>query len=311
MTKLPADAHRLMSRQHGVASTSQLSETGLSPRQIQHLADTGQLIHLRRGAYASPSAEISELARCAALCLARPDLTIAGPTAGRIWSFRHVSPDRRIHVIAPPHAQPASDRATSVYRTAAIHLEDVIVRPDGIRVTSRARTALDLARHLEPQRLLSIIEQAMRDGGVTDSDMRRTAIDWISPRRPWISKFLGQLDRRVPGKAADSKPEVDLGQALLEAGVRGIERQVSIDLPGYGPARFDLAVPDLRWAIEVDVHPSHEEHGGAASDRRRDAGAVALDWLVSRVPRERLRGWFDDVVDELLCVFRARTAALR
>ncbi len=141
--------------------------------------------------------------------------------------------------------------------------------------------------------------------------MRRTAVDWVSPRRPWIVKFLAELDRRVPGRAADSTPEVDLGQALLEAGVLGIERQVSIDLPGYGPARFDLAVPDLRWAIEVDVHPTHEEHGGAASDRRRDAGAVALDWLVSRVSRERFNGWFDDVVDDLVSVFRARHAALR
>lgn len=311
MTKLSADAHRLMSQQYGVASSRQLLTTGLSPRQVQHLADTGQLVRVARGAYASPSVELSELARCVALCLARQDLVVAGPTAGRIWNFRHVSRDLRIHVIAPPHAQPSTDPRIAVYRTAAIYPDDVIVRPDGLRVTSRARTALDLARHVEPRQLMSIIEQAMRDGNLSDCDMRRPAVDWISPQRRWLTTYLEQLDRRLPGKPADSRPEVDLGQALLDAGIHGLERQFDIDLPEYGPARFDLAIPAIRWAIEVDVHPTHRDHEGAASDRRRDAGAVALDWLVSRVSRERYERWFGDVVTDLVQIYHARHGALR
>jgi hypothetical protein len=311
MTQLPAAAHRLMSQQHGVASAAQLVGTGLTNRQLQHLADTGQLIHLVRGAYASPSRAIDELTRCAALCLARRDVVVAGPTAGRLWSFRHVARDRRLHLIAPPRAQPCRDRGVAVYRTAAIHAEDIIARPDGIRVTSRPRTALDLSRHVGSHELLSIIEQAMLDGNHGDADMRRTAVDWISPQRRWLDVYLRQLDRRVPGKPAESKPEVDLGQALTEAGVQPLHRQFSIDLPGYGPARFDLAVPDISWAIEIDVHPSHETIGGTASDHRRDVGAVALGWLVTRVTRARYLGSFDEVVTDLTSIYRARTTAMR
>ncbi len=311
MTKLPAAAHRLMSQQHGAASARQLVDAGLTSRQLQHLADTGQLIHLVRGAYASPSRAIDELTRCAALCLARRDVVIAGPTAGRLWGFRHVSRDRRLHVIAPPRAQPCRDQRVAVYRTAAIHAEDIVARTDGIRVTSRPRTALDLSRHVAPQELLSIIEQAMRDGNHGDHDMRRTAVDWISPQRRWLFSYLQQLDRRVPGKPAESKPEVDLGQALLEKGVQPLHRQFSIDLPGYGHARFDLAVPDINWAIEIDVHPTHETFSGEASDHRRDVGAVALGWLVTRVSRDRYLAWFDEVVADLVSIFRARTAAMR
>jgi len=311
MTKLSGAAHRLMSQQHGAVSARQLLDTGLTTRQLQHLAESGQLVHLVRGAYASPSRTIDELTRCAALCLARRDVVIAGPTAGRLWAFRHVSRDRRVHVIAPPRAQPCRDQRVAVYRSAAIHPEDVVVRPDGIRVTSRPRTALDLSRHVAPHELLSIIEQAMRDGYHSDADMRRTAVDWISPQRPWLIDYLRQLDRRVPGKPAESRPEVDLGQALLEAGVQPLERQFSLDLPGYGPARFDLAVPDINWAIEVDVHPTHEDVSGAGSDRQRDVGAVALGWLVTRVSRDRYNGWFDEVVADLVSIFRARTTAVR
>lgn len=311
MTKLPVAAHRTMARQHGVASSVQLHQHGLSTRQISHLADSGQLIHVERGAYATPSIELDELGRCAAICLARCDVAIAGPTAGRIWGFRHVAADRRLHVIAPPHAQPASRRSVAVYRTAAIHGHDIVHRADGIRVTTRARTALDLARHLGPTPLLSVIEQAMHDGGLSDAEMREVAVDWMSPQRPWLSTYLRQFDRRIAGPAAESKAEVDLGQALETAGVTGLVRQFEIELPGYGRARFDLAVPALRWAIEVDVHPVHEETSGRASDARRDAGAVALDWLVSRVSRDEFQRSLDDVVRNLVDVFRARSSARR
>ena len=311
MTKLPAAAHRTMALQHGVVSSRQLRAHGLSTRQIHHLAQTGQLTHLERGAYASPSVFPDELGRCAALCLARPDVAIAGPTAGRIWNFRHVAADRRIHLIAPPRSQPASRPSVAIYRTAAIHDDDIVRRPDGIRVTSRARTALDLSRHLSPDRLLSVIEQAMRDGGLCAGDMRRVAADWMSPQRPWLRRYLEQLDRRIAGPAAESKPEVDLGQALRAAGVPGLVRQFEIELPGYGHARFDLAVPRVRWAVEVDVHPVHTETLGRRSDQRRDAAAVALDWLVSRVPQIEFNRSFDDVVRHLVNVFRARSSAMR
>ena len=106
MTKLPAAAHRLMSQQHGVASARQLVDTGLTTRQLQHLADTGQLIHLVRGAYASPSRAIDELARCAALCLARRD---AGHRRTDGWTPLGVPP----RVPRPTHPR---DRPTT--RTA-------------------------------------------------------------------------------------------------------------------------------------------------------------------------------------------------
>ncbi len=303
MTYLPPEAHALFERQHGVASIEQLEMCGLSRRQVEHLERNGALFNVLRGAYRSPSVPETELGRCAALCVARPGVAIAGPTAGRLHGFRRVSGDRRIHLIAQPGAQPATvDPRVVTYRTAAIHPHDVIARPDGIRVTSQPRTALDLARSLRFGDLVSVIEQAMHDGAASDAEMRAVAVDWVR-RRPWVRRYLAALDCRLGGGAAESHPEVRVGRALRAAGVHGVVRQFRIELNGYGWAKFDLAVPRLRWAIEVDVFPTHEELAGAWSDRRRDDAATRLGWVVDRITRSRYESAFEDEIRSLTAQF--------
>ncbi len=300
MARLTPQAHRLFATQHGVAGVDQLIAAGLSPRQIKRLEAEGSLILVLRGAYRTPSVELDELGRCAAVCSARPAVIVAGPTAGRLWEFRRIPRDRRIHVIGPPVSQPAIAPWVVTYRTAAIRATDVITRDDGIRVTTRARTAFDLARHLAPGDLRSVIEQAMYDGGYTAQDMLDVASEWLSPRRPWASTFGRLVEARLAGGAAESHPEVRVGNALERAGVRGLVRQFRIDIPPYGRARFDLAVPRLLWAIEIDVHPTHEETAGRAADRRRDDAAAALGWSVSRISAHDYTNGFDLSIATLL-----------
>ena len=285
MTHLTSSAHRFFARQHGIASVSQLRSSGLSPRAIERLEQVGAIELVLRGAYRTASVELDDLGRCSAVCLARPNTVVAGPTAGRLWDLRRLPHDRRIHVIAPPASNPAIARWVVPYRTAAIHPHDVVERSDGIRVTTRERTAFDLARHLDPDSLLSVIEQVMRDGQLDEPAMRAVAVDWISPQRPWAWSYLRQLDRRLSGGAAESHPEVVVATALDAAGVHGLVRQFELRIPGYGPARFDLAIPRLRWAIEIDVFPTHDETIGRARDRRRDAAASSAGWITHRLDR--------------------------
>jgi hypothetical protein len=196
------------------------------------------------------------------------------------------------------------------YRTAAIHREDVIERQDGIRITSRPRTALDLARVVTPADLRSIIEQAMHDGSHTAAEMSAVAADWLSPRRSWVRVFLDQLARRTTGAAAESHFELVLAEALRAAGVGGLETQFHIELPGYGPARFDLAVPSRRWAIEVDVFPTHGETVGRAADQRRDRAASSAGWCTSRVGELDFGDRLPQTVAELMGTYaRLRTVA--
>lgn len=290
---LTTRAHQLFATQHGVASVEQLCQGGLSTRQIELLADAGALELVLRGAYRSPSRAFDEMARCSGVCLARPRAVVAGLTAGRLWGFRGLPRDRRIHVIVPPASNPAIADWVVPYRTAAIHPDDMIQRADGIRVTTRERTAFDLARHLGPDRLLSVIEQAMHDGRIDEPQMRDVAVDWMSRQRPWVWHYLRQLDRRLAGGPAESHPEIIVVAALTAAGVRGLVRQHELVIPGYGPARFDLAVPRLLWAIEVDIFPTHDQTLGQARDRRRDAAAALAGWTTRRLDRRTYDTDFD------------------
>jgi very-short-patch-repair endonuclease len=304
MAHLSPRAHAVLASQHGVASVEQLLDAGLTRRQLRHLQHAGALDLALRGAYRTPSAPVGELGQCAAVCLARPDVAIAGPTAGRLWGFRRLPPDRRIHVIAPRASNPAIARWVVPYRTDALHPDDdVLERGDGIRLTSRARTTFDLARWLGPDDLLSVIEQAASDGHLSDDHFIAVAADWISPQRPWARSFLAALDRRVPGGAAESHPEVRVGDALRRAGVLGLVRQHELDLPGHGRARFDLAVPWLRWAIEVDLHPTHRETLGASTDLRRDRAAEAVGWTTTRITEREYHHHFDETIADLASMY--------
>lgn len=311
MAHLNAAAHRHFATHHGIASVDQLIACGLTFDRIQRIRQDGGLQLVLPGAYRTPSAPFDELARCAAVSIAHPEVTIAGPTAGRLWGFRRLPDDRRIHVVAPPRSHPTRISWVAPYRTAAIHDRDIIERGDGIRLTSRARTAFEHARFVGPLDLRSIIEQAMRDGRLSEAEMQEVAVDWLSPRRPWARRFLEQLERRVRGGAAESHYEVLLGERLEAAGVCGLVRQHAIVLPGYGAARFDLAVPDLRWAIEVDVHPSHGETQGLRSDHHRDESARSQGWLVSRVSEEGFGPALPATVDALCRIYRSRRQGRR
>ncbi len=283
MAHFTTEALEFLRTHHGIATAADLQRCGLSAPAVRSLVEAGNLATVLKGAYHLPAVTLDEMTRCAAVCASHPELAISGPTAGRLWGLRRLPRDRRIHVLAPPASHPASARWVVPYRTAAVHPCDVVRRSDGINVTSRARTALDLARFVSPTDLLSIIEQVIRDGDLGDDELRAVAVDWMSTQRPWIRRFLELLDGRLHGGPAESHGETVLGDALAAAGVVGLVRQYRIDLPGYGPARFDLAVPSVRLAIEVDLHPTHSETDGRRRDAARDVAAGRIGWAVERV----------------------------
>lgn len=288
MTHLPGSALEHLRTHHGVASIDALLRHGVTIHGVRRLRESGQIVQVLEGVYHHRLVPFDEPARCVAVCSAHPEAVISAVTAGRLWGFRRLPRDNRIHGLFPPASQPTLASWVVPYRTSAFQDDDVVERTDGITLTSRARTAFDLARHLPDTNLLSVMEQAMHDGHFGPDVLWTVAEPWLSPRRPWARRFVGLLSRRIDGAGAESHPEVLVGSALVSAGVRGLHRQHCIDLPGYGRARFDLAIPDLRWAIEVDAHPTHRETAGAASDERRDLAATHIGWTVTRLGPEQL-----------------------
>ena len=50
-----------------------------------------------------------------------------------------------------------------------------------------------------------------------------------------------------------------------------------------GPVHVDLAVPDIRWGIELDIHPEHRSDRGSRGDARRYRSLHFVEWQVEPV----------------------------
>jgi hypothetical protein len=297
----------LAARQHHAITDAQLKSLGLSARQRNTLVRDGWLERLLDGAYRIPGAAELELARCVAACARPHGLTIAGPTAGRLWRRRRMPNDGLVYCIAPPRSQPSVEPWLIAYRTAHIRDIDIVERADGIRVTSPPRTAVDLMRYLPPEDVRSVVDQMISERLCTLDTLRRTA-EWIAtPGRPWARQFLEMLETRAAGGAAESHWESLVGPALVEAGVPDVRLQRWLDLPGWPtPIRLDACVDAVRWGVEVDAHPEHFTEEGGDRDRARDLACAGIGWHVSRVTGRPLGVDFDGAIRALVAAYEAR-----
>ena len=246
MSSLDRRALTWLHDHHATISTGALGASSVSLDQRKRLVRAGVLERVVDGAYALAGVDHDELARAAALCSSRPHLIVAGPTAARLWAFRRAPHDGLIHVLAPPRSHPCREPWVRAYRTPLIFDDETVQRPDGIRVSSPPRTVVDLTRYIDAVSLGSTIEHVLARQLCTVVTLHRTALRLATPGRPWVRRFLSVLAQRHPGAAAESEGEMRVFDALVARGVRGLDRQVCRVLPGYGMARFDIAVAELR-----------------------------------------------------------------
>ena len=301
MSALDAMAITWLRQHHSTISSAALEASNVTVDQRDALVQSGLLVRIVDGAYGLGGVEPDELARCAALCTSRPDLVVAGPTAGRLWNLRRAPRDGLVHVISPPGSHPCRESWVRPYRTALVEDDEIVARPDGIRVTSPPRTVVDHTRYVDVPSLISMIEHALSIGYCTEATLCRTAERINTPGRGWVRRFLRVLASRRPGAPAESEGELRVFRALTRVGAGGLLRQHPITLPGYGPARFDMAIPPIKWALEVDLHPEHRTPDGIARDNCRDAAATSIGWVVRRIGEVELdRGHFDHTMRTLL-----------
>ena len=80
------------------------------------------------------------------------------------------------------------------YRTATLPDDEVVDRPDGIRVDQPPRTVVDMTRYVDDTALASLIEARPRPAAVHDARRcERTAERLGTPGRPWVPRFLRVL----------------------------------------------------------------------------------------------------------------------
>jgi very-short-patch-repair endonuclease len=190
-------------------------------------------------------------------------------------------------------------------RTNLLPEHHVLVLPNGMRVTTVARTIYDLGGILDAAAHRNVLTDAINRGIVTLAEVVAVGHEMAGRGRPG-SRAHHRLAVSAPESVEGvmSEGELVLGDALRRAGIP-VVRQHAVRLPSGRQARLDLALPDCRLDIEVD-HPTwHATPEALQSDHSRDNEMTLLEW-------EHVRFTSDDVGARLAtCVAIVRTVARR
>jgi hypothetical protein len=305
MPDLTPAAMEIFKRFHGNATAAQLRRAGIAGRARRRLVDNGILKIVHHSVYAITSHPETLESRCAALCLAHPNGYVTGPTSGRLEGLRRMPKSKSIHFCLPHGSRLPVEPGVIFRQCRSIEAIDIQRRSDGINVASPPRMLFDLGADLSEEAHASVVEQGLHEGRCTLGTLARVGRRLIHPSRPGSLRFATTLTNRVVGPAAESDPELRILNALNDRAIPVVAQHKLLRLPNGRKARIDIAVPELRWAIEIDIHPDHLLLEGTSNDKRRDRQCHLIGWEVERVTPLDLAE-FEALIDELESLYHVR-----
>lgn len=270
----------------GIRTTGELLRDGKSAAQITTLVRRGALIQVRRGVYARAdlAAELATIPGGDHLLHTAATLATLGPTvashesAAIIHDMDLLTQPRRVTLTRPPGANRSALGGVCLHN-AQLPAEHVAV-VHGMRVTTAARTVIDLARTLEFRAGIVTADCALRKklvtkpglesllAGSSRRDARRQVADVIAFADGRAESVLESIARVVFADCGLPPPE-------LQVWVGGAE----------AVGRVDFLWRKYRTVVEVDGLMKYANPGRAVlqleRDRRlRDAGyeVVHLTW---------------------------------
>ncbi len=307
MNDLTIAALDVFARHHGAASRRMLRLAGVSRNRLIRLVDDGLLVPTSETVYHLAGSQRTLEQRCVELCLAHPRSYITGPTAGVLLGLRRMGKPTELHLGAPHGSNIGPILGVRLRQTTKLPEWHLRRRADGIVVANHPRLAFDLSVDLPPLDHVSVVEQLLTDPSCTPALLRRVAQELVHPARPGSAQFVAMIEQRLEGGPGESHGEVLIARGLRARGVPVVS-QHRVVLPGGQRARFDLAVPAVKWAVEIDGFPDHFGSAGGSSDRRRDRKSHAAGWQVERVaPVDLLDA--EGICDELAELYRCRCVA--
>jgi len=228
-----------------------------------------ELVSVLRGVYATPADASTLLIRARAAVLRDPGCVVVREIAAVLMGWREIAEPADLQVASThlrEHPGFRIERRTVPRRLAR--------RVDGVLVTGRALTALDLV----DTRGSEAIDNALRRG-VTLAELNM-AVDMVPHRR-------GHLMRRRliadSGGRPFSRAERRAHQLLRAAGIDGwVGNREFRDADGYVIAVGDLVFEALRMVIEIDGR-QHLQPEVILRDRARDLWLGTQGWPVHRI----------------------------
>jgi very-short-patch-repair endonuclease len=181
--------------------------------------------------------------------------------------------------------------------------DDEIRQVDGVPVTSPARTLLDLASTVRPDRLEQLTAAAQRQGFADRTDVE--AVLSRHPRHRGARALRVLVDDVAPPSFTRSKAE-----ALLLAVVRSAHLprpQTNIQLHGF---EVDAYWRRQQLVVEVDGSAFHSSEASFHGDRRRDSVLAAAGVAVTRLTWRHLTRERDATIARLAATLVQREVAM-
>jgi hypothetical protein len=268
--------------QHGVIHRAQLRAVGLGDGRITRAVRAGHLHPVHRAVFAVGHARLTWLGRCHAAILAYgPRAALGRRTAAAIWGLRPTSSPVVELVLAAPSCSPR--RGVRVVLQPGLRPDEVTVHDD-IRVTTVARTLLDLGADVSRSALRKAVSQAevlhrfdLRE--VRALLERRPRHRGASALRDVLASWSEPARTRSPQE--ETFPELcarlGLPEPVMNATILGME--IDASFPEHG-----VAVELDSWRFHTGVVQWEDDHAKRA--RLVGGGWAALSYTY-RQQRER------------------------
>jgi very-short-patch-repair endonuclease len=272
--------------QHGLVSAAQLSSLGFSKHRVHRHLRTRTWSTLSKGLYKVGAAPLTIEALQFGALLAAPDgAALSHLSAAVKWRI-DAPPASRIQVTIPFGKSYRPMRGVEVFISRDLPAEDV-VRFGQLRLTSLARTVIDLAAIVTEDELEGIVDAAARR-----APAHVLAIHQMLERLGRGHRGATRLRKLLGPDGSGSVPA-----SKLESMARTIVREVNLGQPvrhylehdlGFS-AELDLAWEDELVDFELDGYRWHTSRHAFARDRERDNHLQWMGWRVIRATWQEVK----------------------
>jgi hypothetical protein len=231
-------------------------------------------------------------------------------TAFRLWAMPGFLPGAdapALHISRPDTM--AIPRRTGVVGHVGQFFPDEITTLDGMLLTSRVRTWLDVSRRMSIDELTVVADHLVRcprpelEGRTGAYASTADLAEMLDRHKgtPGIRKARLALEQARVG--ADSAPETRLRLALARAGLPEALLNVPTELRDGVVRQPDLSYPEYRVAAEYDGD-GHSEAGQVVRDIAREEDYSRAGWTLVRLSRRHM------AADARSAVVKVRAALL-
>ena len=282
----------IAAEQENTFSLCQLLSQGVRPKAIERRLASGHIYVIHRGVYGLAGAPLSLHGRWLAATLIDEAAVLSYRSAGGFWDMRR-SVNEPIEVTVGRKLRPRPGLIIHRDRLAP----DEWCIEDGIRVTTPARTILDLASVLSPFEVERCLHESEFLGHASPTSLANLLER--HPRRRGAVALRTALESLAGGVRHTRSPlEDDFQRFIYERRLPRPQTNVRI------PVGDDFIEVDCLWTpkkviVELDGRASHERAKTFESDRVRDRRLSVLGFNVIRLTGAALREDPDGVERDL------------